>query len=90
MNVDYVRSYRFVPSPILSAINLGEGKVSISFHGTAGMSYLLERSSDLLNWENLATNTAPSDGIISHTNTATGEATYYRVRASGITDVLSH
>lgn len=90
MNVDYVRSYRFVPSPILSAINLGEGKVSISFHGTAGLSYLLERSSDLLNWENLATNTVPTDGLISHTNTATGEATYYRVRASGAADVLSH
>jgi hypothetical protein len=82
MNVDYVRSYTFIPSPVLSATNLGEGKVGISFHGTAGLSYVLEQSTNLLNWTNVATNTAPPDGLITHTNVITNSAAYYRVRAN--------
>jgi beta-glucanase (GH16 family) len=84
MNVDYVRSYTFssIPQPVLTATNLGEGKIGISFHGTAGSIYVLEQSANLLTWTNAATNTALSDGLIAQTNSATGEATYYRVRSN--------
>ena len=82
MNVDYVRSYTFIPSPVMSATNLGAGKVSISFYGIAGRSYVLEQSTNLLNWTNVATNTAPPDDLIVHTNTVTGDAAYYRARSN--------
>ncbi|MEO5804458.1 MAG: glycoside hydrolase family 16 protein [Verrucomicrobiota bacterium] len=84
MNVDYVRSYTFspVPKPVMSAIILEAGEVGISFYGTAGLSYVLERSTNLLIWTNVATNTAPPGGLIAHTNTVTGEAAYYRARSN--------
>lgn len=64
MNVDYVRSYTVSPifEPVLSATNLGAGKVGVSFYGTAGLSYVLELSTNLLNWTGVATNTAPPGG----------------------------
>ncbi|MDB6029164.1 MAG: hypothetical protein JWM68_5387 [Verrucomicrobiales bacterium] len=83
MNVDYVRSYTFSPiSAMLSATNLGGGKIGISFYGTAGVSYVLERSTNLLSWTNVATNIAPSGGLIAHTNTVMGESAYYRARSN--------
>jgi hypothetical protein len=82
MNVDYVRSYTFVPKPVMSAIHLGEGQVAISFYGIAGRNYVLEQSTNLVNWTNVAINTAPPDGFIAHTNAAAGNAAYYRARAN--------
>jgi beta-glucanase (GH16 family) len=83
MNVDYVRSYTFsVPEPVLNVTNLGDGKVGISFQGAAGLSYVVECSSDLLTWTNVATNIAPAGGFIVHTNNATGNAGYYRARSN--------
>lgn len=82
MNVDYVRSYTFIPTPVMSATNLGAGKMALSFSGVAGSSYVLERSTNLLNWTNVATNTAPPDGLIVHTNTTTENAAYYRTRSN--------
>lgn len=81
MHVDYVRSYTFSPiTPVLRAINLGGEQIGISFHGTAGVNYVLEQSTNLLAWTDVATNTAPPNGVIMHTNTATGETAYYRAR----------
>ena len=82
MNVDYVRSYTLVPSPMMSAIHLGDGKVAFSFTGKADRNYVLERSTNLVNWTNVATNTAPPDGLIAITNTAIGDAAYYRARSN--------
>ncbi len=83
MNVDYVRSYVFSPiSPVLSATNLGAGKVSISFSGSTGVSYVLEQSPDLQAWTKVATNTAPVGGLITYTNSAATNASYYRARSN--------
>jgi hypothetical protein len=84
MNVDYVRSYTFAGSsnPVMNATKLGGGNVVISFYGTAGLSYVLERSTNLLTWANVATNIAPEGGLVAHTNTTTGDAAYYRARSN--------
>lgn len=82
MNVDYVRSYKFSPlSPVLNATNLGAEKIGISFYGSTGVSYVLESSTNLLTWTTIATNTAPPGGLITITNTVTGNAGYYRARS---------
>jgi beta-glucanase (GH16 family) len=82
MNVDYVRSYTFsIPEPLLSATNLGAGKIGVSFQGIAGVSYVLERSTNFENWDGVATNTAPVSGFIVHTNTVMGNVEYYRARS---------
>ncbi len=82
MNVDYVRSYIAVPQPVLSATNPGGGKVGLSFCGVAGLSYVLERSNDLLTWTSVATNIAPTNGLIVHTNLIADDLVYFRVHSN--------
>jgi beta-glucanase (GH16 family) len=82
MNVDYVRSYIFVPQPVLSVTNPGSGIVSLSFYGVAGLSYVLERSNDLLTWTNVATKMAPTNGLIVHTNLDADNVVYFRVHSN--------
>lgn len=83
LNVDYVRSYTFAPvTPTLSAADLGGEKVGISFNGSAGVSYVLEQSTNLLTWTGVATNTAAAGGLVTHTNATTGNAGYYRARVA--------
>ena len=84
MNVDYVRSYKFssIAKPVMNITNLGEGKICVSFNGTEGLGYALERSINLLTWESVATNTAAPGGLITYTNAATGDAEYFRARFS--------
>lgn len=83
MNVDYVRSYTLPPiAPLLTATNLGAGKLVISFNGSAGLSYVLERSTNLLNWTGVATNTPPASGFVTVTNTVTSDAAYYRATSN--------
>lgn len=83
MNVDYVRSYALPESsrPALNATNLGGGKVRLSFIGVTGLSYVLEQSTNLLTWAGVSTNTAPSGGLIAHTNTVENTV-YFRARSN--------
>ncbi len=81
-NVTVTANFSPIPAPVLSAANLGAGIVNISFYGIAGVSYMLERSPDLLAWTNVATNTAPAGGLIAHTIVTSLDAAYYRVRSN--------
>jgi hypothetical protein len=82
MNVDYARAYIAVPQPVLSATNSGAGKVGVSFYGVAGLSYVLERSNDLRTWTSVATNIAPTNGLVMHTNLVADDAAYFRAHSN--------
>jgi beta-glucanase (GH16 family) len=83
MNVDYVRAYTLPPTaPLLTATNPAVGKIVITTSGTPGMSYILERSTNLLDWTTIATNTAPSTGLIPVTNSITTAPAYFRARSN--------
>jgi beta-glucanase (GH16 family) len=83
MNVDYVRAYSAsIPPPTMAASRLGTEKVVITFYGVPGVSYVLERSTGLAAWTNVATNLAPAGGLITYTNFAVGEAAFYRARSN--------
>jgi hypothetical protein len=59
----------------------GDGSVLIEFMGIPGQSYNIERSTDLLNWTTLATQTAAADGSLSYTDpTPPVGSAYYRTR----------
>ena len=72
----------FEPVVGLSTLNTSEPwpATPTSSRVPSGVSYVLERSINLLSWTNVATNTAPAAGLISYTNTVSGEAAYFRAR----------
>jgi autotransporter-associated beta strand protein len=62
--------------------NIGGGQITMSFTGIAGQDYVVQRSSNLVDWVRLATNTAPATGPdigrIRYTETPPHNPTYYR------------
>ena len=63
----------------LSSVNLTGGHFNFNFSADAGLSYVIQSSSNLLHWVSLATNTAASTSIpFSDTFNPNG-ATYYRI-----------
>jgi hypothetical protein len=63
---------------------LENGDVRLSYSGSAGLNYALERSSSLANpnWVSLVTNTAPSGGMLVITNKPdTSMNNFWRIRA---------
>jgi beta-glucanase (GH16 family) len=81
LNVDYVRSYIFSPiTPLLSAMKTNSQSVHVSFIGSAGVSYILEQSTNLMTWTAVLTNTAPPEGSIFYTSPMTTNTLFYRAR----------
>jgi len=66
----------------LTITNSGNGEISLGLAGIPGHDYVLERSSNLVNWTQLLTNTAPTNepdaGRIEYTETAPNNPAYYR------------
>ncbi|HWD18530.1 MAG TPA: Calx-beta domain-containing protein [Verrucomicrobiae bacterium] len=72
------------PSAFFSKVNLTGAILTLSLATSNGQHFALERSTNLINWSALVTNTAASDGSLSFTNnTATnnGKAVFFRLRA---------
>jgi hypothetical protein len=62
----------------LSAAVISGGRISFHYSDSAGLSYLVQGSSNLLNWVPLATNT-PTSGSQTFSSPASGPAQYYRI-----------
>ena len=67
----------------VAVTNTGGGLITLGFTGIPGDDYVVLRSSNLVNWVLLVTNTAPSDGPdigqIHYTETPPHNPAYYRV-----------
>ena len=71
------------PAPALAGSVLGGGRVALGFSGIANFSYVLQRSTNLFNeagWLDVATNVPAQPGTVLFTNSAGGNAVFYRVR----------
>ena len=70
-----------VPPPIISApVRPNNSQFRFTISGTAGQTYLIERSGNLTNWVSIATNVAPSN-VFNYTNfNATNLTQFYRVK----------
>jgi cytochrome c peroxidase len=66
-----------LPAEQVSIVNNKNGTATVSCKAAAGMPYLLQHSTDLKNWTNLATVTADAGGVCSRTVTISGNA-YFR------------
>jgi hypothetical protein len=64
-NVDLPRAngVRVVPAPSLQLLSLPQGRLQLQLKGQAGQEYVVEASSDLLNWHSVSTNVAV-EGVI--------------------------
>ena len=62
--------------------NSGAGQMTVSFAGIPGYDYVVQRSSNLVDWVFLVTNTAPTNGLdigrIRYTETPPHNPAYYR------------
>jgi hypothetical protein len=69
-----------VPSKISLAPSFGNGTVTASLAGTAGQTYVIEASTDLLHWQALSTNIADAAGIVSlvDSNAVSFPSRFYR------------
>jgi hypothetical protein len=62
--------------------NSGGGQMTVSFAGIPGFEYVIQRSSNLVDWVFVETNTAPTSwpdiGRVIYTETPTNSPAYYR------------
>jgi hypothetical protein len=71
--------FTFAPAPVkLHASVVSPERVVIQYQGQANVPYVLQESSNLVNWISVSTNTS-SGAISAVTNTATGRSYYWRV-----------
>jgi hypothetical protein len=71
-----------VPNRMLSANYAGRGgNLRITMNAAPGQLYVVETSTDLINWSPVFTNTAPINGLFQYVdpNPATGRSRFYRV-----------
>jgi endonuclease/exonuclease/phosphatase family metal-dependent hydrolase len=71
-----------LPVGTVTIIDSGDGQVTVSFRGIPGDDYVVERSSNLVDWLYLVTNTAPTNapdiGQIQYTETPPHNPAFYR------------
>ncbi len=71
--------FTFAPAPVqLHSSIISPGKFILKYQGQARVPYVLQGSSDLLNWVSVSTNTS-SGAVSSITNTVSGAQQFWRV-----------
>jgi len=79
---EWYRAVKFAPAtmslaaPTLSGVALGDGKINFQVTGGAGSSYVIESSTNLVNWTPLQTNVAPF--AFGWTTTANASGEFFR------------
>jgi len=69
-----------VPPTLSAPLRPNSGQFQFTISGTAGLTYIIETSSNLTNWVAVDTNVAPSN-VFNYTNTsATNLTQFYRVK----------
>ena len=62
-------------------ISVGSGgSVNVTFYGIPNYQYIIQRSPDLSDWTDVATNSAAANGLLQYTETPPWNPTFYRVR----------
>ena len=69
-----------LPHRIISIVKTGQGTLLLTFLGTSNAQYVVQSSSNCLNWVSVQTNTAGSDGTWTYTesNAVGSGCRYYR------------
>jgi plastocyanin len=69
------------PAPITLSLSLGASATipQLSYTATAGLTYFVERSADLINWTGISTNLATSGLMLFEDTTASASPSFYRV-----------
>jgi autotransporter-associated beta strand protein len=65
---------------VLTITNSGGGSLSMSFYGIPGLAYVIQRSSNLVDWVDVVTNTAAANGLMQLTETPPHSPAFYRTR----------
>jgi hypothetical protein len=60
-------------------VNRNDGKTDVFFSGIPGDNYVVQASTDLINWFNFSTNTCGTNGICVATSKNTGSRCFFRV-----------
>jgi hypothetical protein len=71
---------RSTPAPsVLDGAKIGGGQFGFNFSASAGYSYVVQSSSNLVNWVSLATNVAAGNSILFSNSFVAGGTRFYRV-----------
>jgi fibronectin-binding autotransporter adhesin len=65
---------------VVNITNTGGGSMTVSFYGIPGYDYVIQRSSNLVDWVDVATNTTPAGGLVQLTETPPHNPAFYRTR----------
>jgi len=83
-NVTVAALFTSLPPPVFSnyQVSISAGSLTLSAQALANQPWILQSSSNLVNWLDMATNDSTAGGLVQFTN-ATGSATqkFYRIRS---------
>ena len=68
-----------VPEVALSEVWLSGGTLNLSWQTDAGMTYRVQRSPDLQNWQNVGSLRAGTGSLLQHSQPVTGGRAFFRV-----------
>ena len=70
---------RVVPEVALADMWLSGGRINMSWETDSGMSYRVQRSSDLQTWQNVGRVRSGTGALLQHSTTVTNEKAFFRV-----------